>query len=402
MNAKKTVLLSLSMMMAGTMLLYATGGAVKVNAVQANIGHLTPAISLKSLGTEEQKKAVQQALDEMVALGIPGVLAQSLKDGVKWGYAAGKANIHSGRSIQPDFHFRIGSTTKTFTATVVLQLVGEGKLSLDDTVEKWLPGVVQGNGYDGSKITIRQLLNMTSGIASFNEANTQFAKDALENPLKSYKPEQLVKLGLQQKPLFAPGTSWFYSNTNYVLASLIIEKVTGSTYPEQVRNRIIEPLQLKNTYVPEASQHQLPEPYTRGYFAQKPGGDLRDFTEINATAAYASGGMVSTAGDINRFFTELLSGKLLKPEQMKQMFEDTVDSPNGRYGLGIFETKLANGVAVWGHNGAIPGYLTFVGGTLHGKHVISYSLNLLAIDKMKSIKEISQKVLEAEFTHSAK
>ncbi|UHA75545.1 serine hydrolase domain-containing protein [Paenibacillus sp. 481] len=413
MNVKKKMILGLAVMTAGTTLLYANGGATLAHAqaetqavnqleTQAKSTSTTPNVLLNKTNTDAQKKAVTQALDDILAKGVPGVLAQSLKDGVKWDYAAGKANVHSGRSMQPDFHFRIGSTSKTFTATVALQLVGEGKLSLDDTLEKWLPGVVQGNGYDASKITLKQLLNMTSGIASYTSSE-QFTKGMIENRFKTYQPDDLVKMALQQKPLFAPGTQWSYSNTNTVLVSLMIEKATGQTHAEQIKQRIIEPLKLTHTYVPGKSQ-KLPEPHARGYYAYKPDKSLEDFTEQNVTVAHAAGEMISSNADINRFFSELLSGKLLKPEQMKQMFESPIDSPLGRYGLGIYERKLSNGHAVWGHDGSIPGYATFVGGTLGGKHVINFNINLLSgdIKQMTSILEAGNKVFEAEFAQSAK
>ncbi|MCR8842315.1 beta-lactamase family protein [Paenibacillus sp. SC116] len=402
MNVKGKVMLSLAVMMAGTMLLDVYEGTRGAAIASAQAVSSAKASSVKETHPVAQKEKVKQLLNEMIAAGVPGVMMQSLKDGVKWDYAAGKASIHSGRPMKSNFHFRIASTTKTFTATVVLQLVGEGKLSLDDTVEKWLPGLVKGNGYDGSKITIKQLLNMTSGIANYT-VNEKVRTDLYENRFKRYTSEELVNIALKEKPLFEPGTQWSYSNTNTVLAGLIIEKATGLTYGEQIKRRIIEPLKLKNTYVPGTST-SLPEPHARGYYEHKADGNLQDFTELSVTMGNAAGEMISTSTDLNRFFSELLAGKLLKPEQMEQMFGSPVDSEIGRYGLGIFETKLPDGSKIWGHGGTIHGYLTFVGGTMGGKHVINFNLNLLSNDmkKMNTVYELSDKIFAAEFAKPSK
>ncbi|UHA75540.1 serine hydrolase domain-containing protein [Paenibacillus sp. 481] len=395
MNVKKTIMMSLAVTMTGTMLLYANGGVSVANAQTNKAAHVA---SFNEADAAQKKKVITQALDEVVAKGIPGVIVQTLKNGAKWEYATGKASIYADRSMQPDFHFRIGSITKTFVATVVLQLAGEGKLSLDDTVEKWLPGVVQGNGHDGSQITVRQLLNMTSGIADC--VNESLMKTLNENRFKTYTAEELVKIGLQQKPLFTPGTKFDYSSTNTVLAGLIVQKVTGQSYAEQIKQRIIEPLQLKNTSVP-GSITKLPEPHARGYSIKAPAGALEDFTEMSPTWGNAAGEMISTTGDLNRFFSELLAGKLLKPEQMKEML-NAVPSPeiNGSYGLGINVRTLANGVSIWGHAGGVPGFISYVGGTLDGKHVISFNYNLHhrgERNKAKVMKDAEKKMLEAEF-----
>ncbi|WP_028594903.1 serine hydrolase domain-containing protein [Paenibacillus assamensis] len=370
----KLGLITLSALIAGTVLLPAQGmlHAKNINAVQQ-----TSQLSSNNHSSVEQdsREAVKKLIDQAAnQKDVPGVIAGVTKNGQKWSYASGEATIHDKTPVRTDFHFRIGSTTKTFVATVILQLAGENKLNLDDSVEKWLPGVVQGNGYDASKITIRQLLNHTSGIASYT-ANETFIKDLHSNLYKNYTAEDLIRIGISQKPSFAPGEKWEYSNTNTVLAGLIIKKVTGETYAEQIKKRIIDPLKLKGTSVPGSSSH-LPSPHARGYYKLE--GKLLDTTEMNTSWANAAGDMISTVDDLNTFFSALLAGKLVKPELLKQMMT-TVEAPLlGKYGLGIYETKLPNGTSFWGHGGNLPGFSTMAGGTAGGEHVIALSTNLLS------------------------
>ncbi|MBD8499759.1 beta-lactamase family protein [Paenibacillus sp. CAU 1523] len=336
-------------------------------------------------------------MEEGVDKGIPGILLQTRKDGVVQHYTAGKASIYADRSMQSNFHFRIGSVTKTFVSVTMLQLVGEGKVSLNDTVDKWLPGLVQGNGYDGKQITIRQLLNHTSGIASYTDET--FMKKVYENRFKSYTSEELVQEGLRQKPLFTPGNQASYSNTNYILAAMIIEKVTGDTYGKQIEERIIKPLKLNNTIIPGNTMN-LPEPHARGYYQFKSGGSLQDFTELNATSAHASGGMISTADDLNRFISALLSGKLLKPEQMKQLIDTVEFQDQSKYGLGLLQVTLPNGVQLWGHTGGVHGFKTFTFATSDGKHAATMSMNYHGKDLENVITELIVNVYAAEFQPS--
>ncbi|UHA76014.1 beta-lactamase family protein [Paenibacillus sp. 481] len=402
-------MLSLTVLLTSATILTAGGGAVlaaagttgatgDTTATNANTKAATNQSihSTKSGQHNELNRTIVQALKEGVAKGIPGVLFVTNKDGVAQHYTSGSANLFSERSMKTDFHFRIGSITKTFVSVTLLQLVGEGKLSLDDSVEKWLPGLVQGNGYKGSDITVRQVLNHSSGIASYTDE--AFMKKLYENRFKSFTSEELVKVGIQQKPLFAPGAKSSYSNTNYIIAGMIIEKVTGQSSAEQIKQRIIEPLKLKNTSVP-GSVTKLPEPHARGYYQHKAGGPLEDFTELNVTAASTSGGMISTADDLNRFITAVINGKLLKPEQMKEL-QHTLPLPEagGSYGLGIIETQLPNGVKLWGHAGGIQGFRTYTFVTSDGKHAATMSINYHGNDLNAVMTELLMKVYEAEFS----
>ncbi|AIQ68028.1 serine hydrolase domain-containing protein [Paenibacillus graminis] len=333
--------------------------------------------------------AIYQAIDKAAnSDNIPGVIVTVKKGDASWSYASGEGNIERNHMVDADSAFRIGSTTKTFVATVALQLAGEKKLSLDDTVEKWLPGLVQGNGYDGNKVKIRQLLNQTSGLPDY--LTPELRTKLLANPAGNYTAEQLIAMSLEQKPV----TGWAYSNTNYTIMGLIIQKATGETYAEQIKKRIIEPLQLKETFLPGNSM-DIPKKNARGYLDT--GNKLVDVTVLNPSFANSGGEMISTGEDLTTFFRALLGGKLLTPEMKKEMLTSTSDSPFGKYGLGIHQTKLPDGTIVWGHGGGIPGFTNFAGGTEDGQHVISININVLG-DAAGHINNI----IETEFTKEPK
>ncbi|MBJ7967970.1 MULTISPECIES: serine hydrolase domain-containing protein [Bacillus] len=361
---------SLAILIAGSSLLYTTPTSIVTAESTENVS------SSSHTSTKRDRNSVKQAMRDTLHLGFPGILVKTYEGGKTWGYAAGVANLSTKKPMKTDFRFRIASVTKTFTATVVLQLAGENRLNLDDSIEKWLPGVIQGNGYDAKQITIRQILNHTSGIAEYSRTKEA---DFFKNRNKSFTAEDLVKLGLSLPPDFAPGKGWSYSNTGYVLLGILIEKVTGNSYAEEIENRIIEPLELSNTFLPGNSSVIPGTNHARGYFQPDGASELKDITYYNPSIGSSAGDMISTADDLNKFFSYLLSGKLLKEQQLKQMLT-TVPTGSAEivgYGLGIYETKLPNGVSIWGHSGGIPGFSTFAGGTLGGKHTLAVNFNSL-------------------------
>ncbi|MEK5246840.1 serine hydrolase domain-containing protein [Bacillus sp. FSL R9-9530] len=361
---------SLAILIAGSSLLYTTPTSI----VKAES---TENVSISShTSTKRDRNSVKQAMQDTLHLGFPGILVKTSEGGKTWGYAAGVANLSTKKPMETDFRFRIASVTKTFTATVVLQLAGENRLNLDDSIEKWLPGVIQGNGYDAKQITIRQILNHTSGIAEYSRTKEA---DFFKNRNKSFTAEDLVKLGLSLPPDFAPGKGWSYSNTGYVLLGILIEKVTGNSYAEEIENRIIEPLKLSNTFLPGNSSVIPGTNHARGYFQPDGASELKDITYYNPSIGSSAGDMISTADDLNKFFSYLLSGKLLKEQQLKQMLTTvpTGSAELGGYGLGIYETRLPNGVSIWGHSGGIPGFSSFAGGALGGKHTLAVNFNSL-------------------------
>lgn len=266
----------------------------------------------------------------------------------------GYANLRTKEHMRADHVFRVGSITKTFVATVVLQLEAEGTLALDDTVEHWLPGVVP----NGQAITLRQLLNHTSGI--YNYTDEALIRSLARNPRRVMAPLELVAHATKQPPTFAPGTSWSYSNTGYIVLGLVIEKATATTLEEQLRLRIFEPLQLTRTSLPSAPT--LTPPFARGYLPPGNGlipsknGKLVDVTVWSPSWAWAAGAIVSTAGDLARFYGALLRGELLGQQQLQSM-KSMVPIPGGgsSYGLGLASEPQSCGNAL-GHTGGVPGY----------------------------------------------
>ncbi|MGW7417439.1 serine hydrolase domain-containing protein [Streptomyces sp. NPDC054863] len=326
------------------------------------------------------------AVDALVRDGAPGVVARAEGPGGSraWSDTAGVGDLTTGRERHAQDRFRIGSLAKTFTATVLLQLEAEGKLSLRDRVEKWLPGVVRGHGHDGGKITLRQVLQHTSGIYSYT-SDPEFLRERmqvgfLKHRYDSVSPKELVKVAMGHAPDFDPGAKWQYSDTNYILAGMVVEKVTGRSYESEIERRIIRPLKLRATSAPH-DEARLPQPSSRAYtkFSTDPAATKKyDITELNPTFAGAAGAMVSSTADLNRFYRALLTGGLLPQQQLKEM-KTTVPisekAPGVGYGLGIFEQKLSCGKAVWGHPGGIHGSITQAGTTGDGRQSLALNLN---------------------------
>ncbi|MFB7664071.1 serine hydrolase domain-containing protein [Kitasatospora sp. NPDC056138] len=308
---------------------------------------------------------VQRRLDALVRDdGVPAALA-SVRDraGRTRTYTAGVGDLATGSKVPKDGQVRIGSNTKTFTAVVVLQLVGEGRIGLDATVDTYLPGLVRGDGIDGRRITVRQLLQHTSGLPDYGD---QLDDDAVRH--RYFEPRELLDIALRHKADFAPGTKWEYSNTNYVLAGLIVQQVTGRPLAEEMDRRIIQPVGLRHTYFPTPGDMTIREPHPEGYHRDSAGGPLHDFTEMDPSPGWAAGQLISTNSDLNRFFTALLTGHLLPAAQLAQMRTTVPVGGSGvRYGLGIVSRPLSCGGVYWGHGGDIPGYETRGGVTDDGR-----------------------------------
>ncbi len=307
-----------------------------------------PAVSAAVPGCDT--KPIQKALEELRSVGASGisVTVKTPRCGVR-NDGVGLADLTTGRRVVGNEHSRIASNTKTWTATVVLQLVGEGKIKLDDTVDHYLPGLIRTEHYDGRKITIRQLLQHTSGLPDYLEA--PFWEDELAHRWDHIEPLQTVEQALTLPPAddsTPPGFS--YSNTNYNLAGLIVTEVTGRDIGTEINERIIQPLGLHDTYWP-GDRTTLPKPDLRSYV--KRSGKLLDWTEWNTSGADASGALVSTGADVTAFWTALMSGKLLAPAQLAEM-KRTIPDPEesgGRYGLGVERYESTPGFVTWGHSG---------------------------------------------------
>ncbi|MFF2627885.1 serine hydrolase domain-containing protein [Kitasatospora griseola] len=341
-----------------------TRAAVTVAIGALALGALAP--SAVAAPGAARPDATQQRLNAMVSPDhVPGALA-AVRDraGHTRTYAAGVGDLATGGKVPRDGQVRIGSVTKTFTAVVVLQLVGEDRIRLDDPVETYLPGLLRGQGIDGRHITVRQLLQHTSGLPDYEDDVTA---DILQRRYLS--PRDTLDIALRHEADFAPGTSWGYSNTNYLVAGMIVEKVTGRHLAAEVDKRVIKKIGLRHTYLPAPAETTLRGPHPHGYHQDGPNGSLRDVTEIDPSAAWAAGAMVSTSSDLTRFFSELMKeGHLLSGPELEQMRTTApTGAPGYDYGLGIMRTQLSCHKTVWWHNGSIPGYGTWSAATDDGR-----------------------------------
>ncbi|GGU01272.1 serine hydrolase domain-containing protein [Streptomyces lateritius] len=319
--------------------------------------------------------ATRAALETFQSAAGPGAAVYAGDSTGSWTLSAGTGTINTTKPIQADEHYRIGSQTKTFTAATVLQLVDEGKVALDRDIDTYLPGTVNGNGYDGTRITVRHLLQHTGGIAAYDP----LASVALAEPDGTYKTATLVREGLKRAPVSAPGVGFTYSNTNYLILGLLIEKVTGLPVHEAVTRRIIEPLGLTRTVFPVPGDRALPAPAVPGYH----GARIGPFYFWSAVLSYdpsvfsAAGAMISTMRDLSTFYEALTSGKVVSPAALEEM-EKVRDIGGGGYGLGIVKVGLSCGGEAWGHNGAVPGYFTQTLVTKDGRHVAAMTNAYLA------------------------
>ncbi len=295
-------------------------------------------------------RQLQRDADAVLATGASGVLASVTTPRGQVRARSGVANPESRGPVPWDAYFRIASTTKPFVATVMLQLVGVGRVSLDDKVERWLPGLV-----NGKDISVRQVLQHTSGIPEYTvpleDATTP--EDWRRERFRTFRPEELVARAMREEPT----EGFSYSNTNYVVAGMIIEKVTGNPWQQEVHDRILEPLSLRHTLLPGTSVH-LPEPRLSVYKRLSPDGPPTD------VSLYAAGqpdySMISTTDDVGRFFRALLGGKLLRPAELRQM-QRTVPAGHyqqvwrdAEYGLGLMKRRLECGDEwVWFHGGGV-------------------------------------------------
>ncbi|GAA2282381.1 MULTISPECIES: serine hydrolase domain-containing protein [Kitasatospora] len=325
---------------------------------------------------------IQRLLDQAVSPGgLPGILAEIRDGDRRWSGTAGTADTATGRKRSPQDRFRIGSISKSFVATVMLQLAAEGRLSLDDAVERWLPGIVRGNGHDGGTVAIKMLLNHTSGIFNYTDDQEALNRDEI------HTPESIAQIAMSHPATFAPGSDWAYSNTNYVLAGMIIERASDRALADEITDRIADPLGLTGTYLPHGSDPTIREPHSRHYtklFQTDSDAPVYEATELDPAMFWAAGGMISTAQDLNRFFSALLGGRVLPPNQQRDMFTTLPTRgwlPHTTYGLGISSVRLPGGETVWGMGGALLGSWSYSYGTRDGAHMLTANVNGDWVDK---------------------
>jgi D-alanyl-D-alanine carboxypeptidase len=319
---------------------------------------------------------LQQRLDAVHAAGMPGAFAE-VRDGIgTWSPTTGVADIATGAPVRDGMRHRIGSITKTFVATTVLQLAGEDRIALNAPIGRYLPAGLVPTGL-ARQVTVRMLLNHTSGIGDFDTQLIRKPADLITLGKTTYTPERLVRIGLSAGSTNAPGAAWSYSNTNYILAGLIIENVTGHSYRTEVSRRILRPLGLHDTYF-EGADPDIRGPHMHAYVPWTDG-TLRDFTHYNMSWAYSAGEMVSTAADLNTFFRALLTGRLLSGPLLTAMQTTVPTDPAhpaaAGYGLGLYWVQLPCG-RVWGHDGGTIGHQTVSWHSADGRRQMTYAQNM--------------------------
>ena len=321
---------------------------VALAALVATTGLATSASAAAPERDRALTKAVRAAMKDAAAPGaIVGVWQKGEKPYVR---AFGVRDTATKRRMTTNLHMRIGSETKTFTVTALLQLAAQGKLGLDDPIGRYVPGVV-----NGDTATLRELASMTSGIPSYTQVEP-FFHDLTSDPLRSFTPQQLLAYVAGEPALFPPGEGFDYSNTNTVLLGLVIEQVSGQSLPAYVEEHILKPLGMRDTAFPTDSA--FASPHAHGYTEQTADGQRADATDWNPSWGLAAGAMTSTVHDLRIWAEHLVTGRKLLPRSLQRVrlasVRERPGAPN-TYGIGMFS------VAGWkGHNGSLPGYQTVV------------------------------------------
>ena len=350
-----------AVMGAGALMMHAPEVAMAAPPDPTESASASASASTSASETESAEKArITATAQGLVDAGFPAALAAVTKaDGSTVGVAVGKGNLETGEAPPLDGEVRIGSNTKTFVAVVIMQLVQEGKITLDEPIETYLPGLLHGEGIDAAKITVRQLLQHTSGLPEYTDT-VPGETDIFQIRDNYYSTRDLLDVALSKPAAFEPGSQFKYTNTNYIVLSLLAEKVTHRPLAEQITKRIIEPLGLTHTYLPGPGEENIrgthPHAYTRNNQGQ-----LEDITRQDPSAAGGAGAMISTPSELTKFLQATFNGTLLNQDsitEMKKTVEasDLIGVPGSGYGLGIFSMPLSCGGEAWGHSGGIPGY----------------------------------------------
>nr|AGU11685.1 Beta-lactamase [uncultured organism] len=332
----KAIVLTAAAVLAGT-------GAVAAGA----------AASASPSTTKHNDKLMHEVGRHVLDAGAPGYMAR-INGKVT---AAGVADRETGRKLKGTEQFEIGSNTKTFMAALTLQQVDRKQVNLDAPIEKYLPGVVP----NGRNITVRMLLNHTSGLFSYT-GDEAFAEGLSSDPERVWTEQELLDVAFKHDPNFAPGQGWSYSNTNFTLIGLLLQKQTGKSLADLVEQRIARPLGLKHTYYPEPRATNTGKGYAHGYAVSFAGGEPTYEDTSNWPIGGwggAAGAIISDQRDLARFFSAVMGGELFSQKQLNQM-KKTVDLPEdyfheGGYGLGLFSIETACG-PIWGHGGDTNGH----------------------------------------------
>ncbi len=344
------------------------------------------------------RSALQAAENAIVAAGITGLSVEVRDENGTWRSVAGHATVDSERQPNTRGEFRVGSITKSFIATIVLQLIAEKQVQLDAPISRYLPGLLP---YQQS-ITVHELLQHRSGLVDY--ANMQpsvlwpTAQALATRRFRTYTPLQLVHIATAKPLLFTPGTQWSYSNTNYIVLGLLIEKLTHHSVAAELQRRIIGPLGLRRTYLAGAFPF-LPNPAEHGYEQLAAGAPLTDLTTYNMTWAFSAGAIVSTTDDLNRFYRAVLTAKLFPPAQLAEMEQTVPINSIDGYGLGLMSAQGCAGT-ILGHDGSVPGFLTYSFDSTDGQRQITVSMDR-SLTVPAAVPEAINNLLLTEFCYGA-
>jgi D-alanyl-D-alanine carboxypeptidase len=375
-----------------------------------------PAAATTSSGLKQIDQSALQAMLDKTAkeLLIPGAIILLRTPQGEFTVTYGTTQIGTTNPPRAGTHFRAASNTKTMTAAIIMQLVQENKLSLNDPVSKYVPRVP-----NGDHITIAELLEMRSGLYNYTDSPPIW-ESMDHHPNRVWTPPQLLALAFARPPNFPPGTAFEYSNTNYALLGLIIEKVGGKPLAQAMHDRLFEPLHLQNTQLPPSAVNTLPDPYSHGYLygsasvamvgtppyspqvkAAARAGTLlpKDFTNVNHSFAAAAGGVVSTADDLATWIQALVTGRVLNPTYQRRWLDspqpEDPNKPGGQqYGYGI--TKLHWGPnTIYFHGGETAGFNSFMGYDPGNQVTLVVWTNLtVSLDEIPTANTLMLKVLD--------
>lgn len=298
---------------------------------------------------------------KMEQLRLPGaIVSVAVPDQGTWTTALGSGNLATREPMQVANSMRIGSLTKTMTATVILQLVDRHKVGLDDPVAKYRPDVP-----NGAHITIRQLLNMSSGLFTY-DSDEGFQQASFANPYRVWQPDELLAIAFKHPPVFAPGQGYLYDNTNYIVLGLIMEELTHLSAAQALQEYVFAPLGMRQTSLPPATSSALPDPHAQGYMygTEMTGtGPLLNVTDWNPSWGWTAGGVISTLHDLRIWAKALATGQLLSPATQQARLSSWTDTGSSwlgkpfQYGLGVIDF----GGAFLGHSGVLFGYTSWMG-----------------------------------------
>jgi len=355
----------------GAVLVSLLAGPAQAAAPAAAGGGDTEHVAAAGAPAAPDDAGLRKVLRTALSQGAPGAMARIDDNGTVHRLSEGVADRGTRRAMSTNDRFRVGSVTKTFSAVVLLQLVDEGKLRLDTSVNSYLPGLLPDN-----RITVRHVLSHRSGL--YDYTNDMFAQtvpgfEAVRNKVFSYR--DLVKLSLKKPRTNAPGAAYSYSNTNFIVAGMLIEKLTGHSVGTEYQNRVFKPLKLTNTFYVHPST-AIPGSHAHGYLTpDEAGAALVDSTQQAASWAQSAGAIISTAHDLDTFFSALLRGQLTSAAQLTQMQKWTTVNSTTKYGLGLRRRDLSCGVSVYGHTGTVQGFYTYAFTSKDGRRSLTALAN---------------------------